>query len=170
MDQAPPTADAHGTRALYRQGCSCLPCRAANAAYVRHRTLTAWTSADRARAYLQRLEACTPSIGLHQAAKLSGISSTHLQRIRTGQQVRVKVTTETAILAIRPIAALGQRVNGYRTRDYVTRLLKEGYTEAQLVQWLGRMGRRSAIGRYVRVKHALRVRSLFDTLTAEAIS
>lgn len=33
----------HGTRAAYKRGCACLPCRAANAAYVQHYRRTTTT-------------------------------------------------------------------------------------------------------------------------------
>lgn len=156
-----------GTRAGFSRGCRCLPCKAANA----RRDKAVWTDAEAAKLHLQRLEALKPSIGVHQAAKLSGLSPAHVYRIRTGQQRRVKVATADAILAIPPIAAGGQTVNGYRTRDYLRRLVKEGYTVQQLAGWLGKRDpwevRRIRSRHSVKVRSVLRVQGLFDVLTAE---
>lgn len=161
-------ADTHGRRACYQQGCRRLECRAANARYSRTHQPSTWVEASTARAHLTHLMKLTPSIGILQCSKLSGISRAKLLRIRNGQQQRITLTTEATVLAIQAIAAPGQTVNGYRTRDYIRRLLKERYRRGQLSAWLGLRGLLRFRRRGVKIRNACRAKALHQFLTAEA--
>lgn len=164
-------ADAdHGTRARYLSSCRCLPCRAANADYVRTHRPPERVDATTARAHLRALMALTPSIGVLQASKLSGLSRSLLLRIRNGQQQTITLSIQARVLAIQPIAAPGQRVNGYKTRDFIRRLVKEGYTRARLAALLGLRSRNLRWrGRTVTVRHEQKAQRLHARLTAEAL-
>lgn len=168
---------AHGTRANYRTGCRCVPCRSANACYETARArakgrgsgIEAQTvDAGPARRRLEELKAL--SVGIRQAAKLAGLSVRTVQRIRTGASANIRPAVARAILGIQePYKAGGVRVNGYTTRHYIESLLREDYVEADIARRLGFRGPTLRLGPNVTVRTARRVYRLWRRLTGEDI-
>lgn len=162
----PADAPVHGTRATYQAGCTCLPCRAANAHYVKTYIPANWTTADASKARLKAI--AQQGVGLRRAHELTGLSVAHLQRIRNGQQRTVKLTTEATILGMKASLAHGQRINAYRTKHLIRSLLGEDYTSADLARRLGLRSERLQFHHAsITVRNALKVRSLWRNLMAE---
>lgn len=164
----------HGTRANYRTGCRCTPCRSANAAYEQQRAGARargdgfeWVSPDQAKAKLEMLARI--GIGHRHAAKLAGVSVSTVQRIRTGTARRLRSDVAAAIVGLEQLSlAKGVYVNGYETRHYVESLMREGFTKRWLALKLGLSGGRVRMRHeQVTVLNALRVRQLHHELTAE---
>lgn len=163
----------HGTRAAYQAGCPCLPCRAANAEYVRRRRLAVLypdpgelVDASLAAVYLLALRG--QGVGYRQAAKLAGLDEKVIRQVRTGKLTRIKAETLTRILGIRAVLAHGQSVMGWRTRHLLDALEREGYTRARLAAMLGLQTPKLQLHhRRVRVLTALKVLTLFRRETAE---
>lgn len=87
--------------------CRCDGCREANLRYMREyhksRIITGTSqtvAADRAREHLRRLREL--GIGYRSAARLAGLSETHVWRIANGRTRHVGRALETALLRIRP--------------------------------------------------------------------
>lgn len=159
----------HGTRGRYRQGCRCMPCRAASAADRQaRRSAQAWpiVEADAAREYLLTLQ--RRGIGAPQAAKLAGVSEHEIRAIRSGERRRIRRTTADRVLAVRPVLAFGQRVPSWPTRRLLQVLLREGYTRRELAQRLGL--NRLPLSRHdehTTVETALRVQAFYRRVTAD---
>jgi len=121
---------------------------------------------ESARAYLQQLQA--KGIGLRQAAKLAGLSVATIQRIRRGDPRVSRPATILAILAIRAVPALGQRISSYRTRQLMQALYREEFTQAALALRLGLRSQRLRVQhRSVTVRRACQIRALYRRLTDE---
>jgi hypothetical protein len=145
----------HGTRADYKRGCRCLPCRVANATY-RPASRRVLIPADASRAHLLALEA--NGLGREQVAKLSGLSAMHVYRVRSGAIARVCPETEQRILAVKPVPALGALVPSWPCRRLLDQLRREGFQRRDLAERYG-IPRRTPPRRRVRVSTALRVRA-----------
>lgn len=174
----------HGTRANYRSGCHCLPCRVANASYEAARARSArlgtvhTVDASASRAHLLTLQ--RKGVGYRHAARLAGIGARTAKQIRTGDRQRITPEVEAAILGARASLAHGSHVNGYEARRKLRTLLSEGFTVDTLASVLHL--RRETIERdttvipdeqqgiYVprkRVSTVLRVRAFFGRVMAE---
>ena len=130
----------HGTRAAYRAGCHCLPCKAASArARSRYRQHPApLVPADLARAYVHVLIA--KGLGVAQQAKLAHVSLTTVASVKNGQRDRLRAATAAHLLAVRAILAQGQRVDASETLGLLSLLLEEGYTQDQIARYLSQRG------------------------------
>lgn len=175
--------EAHGSRASYRAGCRCTPCRAANACYeaqrARAEAVRVLVQADAARAHLLTLQ--MKGVGYRHAARLAGVSTFTTKAIRRGRQTRITAEVERAILGVtRPTLAHGVHVNGYDARRKLRTLLQEGFTVEQLAAVLHlrpeTIERDTTVipdeqqGVYVprkRVSTVLRVRAFFARIMAE---
>jgi hypothetical protein len=158
-----------GSRATYKRGCRCLPCRAAHAAYHRARRRAIpfeLVSAAAAMAHLAHLAGL--GVGYRQAARLSGVSTWEIKRVRTGRLHAIRPETEARILAIRPLLAHGQRVSAWPTWRLIHSLEREGFTLGSLARRLGLQTPQLQFdhGR-VTVKNALLVRQFHTAVTAE---
>lgn len=142
----------HGLRSTYQQGCRCLPCRAANAAYHG----TALVPAHTARAYLVELEA--RGLGVRRVATLSGVSATHVQRIRSGRIAQVRAETEACILAVKSLPAYGALVPSWPARRLIQNLEREGFSRNALKARF-QIPRQTPVGRKVRLRTALTARA-----------
>ena len=134
-------------------------------AQARARGDTAWIDAGPSRAHVAMLRA--HGLGVRQIAALAGISARTVWSLHHGRP-RITKGVEARILQVKPIPAGGIYVNGYKAYDYIRLLLNEGYSEAQLRQWL-KMERGSLRRQSKRVRLALerRARDLYQWLTAE---
>jgi hypothetical protein len=157
----------HRTRARYNaQKCRCFKCRRANAKYEHDRQSHPRVSADPARAHIALLQ--SQGIGLRSIADATDIPRVALKRIALGQP---KVTQRIAeqILAVDvSVIADHALVSATETKTLLAKLVAEGYTRARLAQLLGH--ETLAIqykGERVLAKTALRIRKLYDQLTAE---
>lgn len=159
----------HGTRPAYRQGCRCLPCKAASArARARYRLQPApLVPVDLTRAYLSAL--AEKGLGVRQQAKLAGVSRRTVEKIRNGQASLVHARIVTKLLAVKPALAFGCRVPAIDTLRCLWLLLEEGYTQPQLARYLGRADGRIPLPRtgLVTVRTAARIRAVTRRLVGE---
>lgn len=106
-------------------------------------------------------------VGLHRVADVTGLAFRTVQRIRSGASTQIRRRVEHAILSLQPSLAHGQHVNGYQTRKLLRHLEGEGYTKAELARRLGLLCGRLQFHPHVTVRNALKVRQLFNEITAE---
>ncbi len=162
-----PTPD-HGSRVVYQRGCRCLPCRSANAVYQagQRQRPSVLVDASTALAWLETL--AEAGIGLPQAAKLSTLSVACLQRIRQGAPA-IRRTTETRLLAVPPIPALGAKVSAWMLKCQMRSLRKEGYPATRLAFHLGLRGHGLKFHHArVTLRNRLKVQALYRRLMSEA--
>lgn len=119
----------HGTRAMYvREKCRCVPCTAANAADARERdrarrrpdsiALDAFVSAEPVRLHLLRL--ADAGVGYKTVARISGVTPSHVAKIRSGDQKRLRRSTRERLLAVSvPVAGDVDEAAGGRARGAV---------------------------------------------------
>lgn len=163
---------AHGVRATYRRGCRCLLCRCANADYERSRRIQSYPDpgelVDAAGAIAHLTALRTHGIGYRQAAKLAGLSPQLVLEIRDGRRETIRADIATRILGVPFILAHGQRVTAWRTWRLLGSLFGEGYERQVIAKKLGlRSPQLQLHPRHVRVKNALRVRRLWNSIMSE---
>ena len=133
----------HGTRSRYIAGCKCLLCRAANSRYSseRERLRKAGDTRDivpalAARAHILRL--AKKGIGYKQVSAAASVAISIMAQIRNGKRLRIRQSTERAILAVdesaRGDAAL---IPAGPTWRKLNDLIERGFTKTQLGAWLG---------------------------------
>lgn len=164
----------HGRRRTYLRGCTCAPCRRANAAYCkqyRNRTHknggAIRVDATKARDHLAYLSSHYTTSAI---ATLAQMNSSAIYRIGSGKQLAITPAVETRILSVRPGRDVGKQwVNplgaarrvqalcaiGYAVHWQATRL---GY-QKQSMLWLIR-GEKP----YITGAVDQRVRALYDEL------
>lgn len=121
-------------------------------------------SISQAQAHLLELQKA--GVGYRQAAKLAGVSAQTVQRIRSGQAVKVKTETIAAVLGVRAKLAPGAHINAYATRRLLKALRAEGFTEAQIARKVGlRRGRLEWEGKSITVRNARKVEVLWSQIT-----
>lgn len=161
---------AHGTRANYQAGCTCTPCRAANAAAVAAWRQTGqvdpWIDASAVQARLTALVA--HGIGTRQAAKASGLSRSVLQAIRSGARTRIRQSDALLVLSIDIPPAPGAHTTAWQTKRWLRALLVEGYSKARLAALQG-LKRPRLHPHTARVRRSTeqRFQALYQRLTAE---
>lgn len=147
---------AHGTHSCFvhgpnpgsvKGGCSCDPCRQANAAYERQRqarTAPPYVAANRARQHLTDLAA--QGVGLKTVARLSGVSHGALSKLIYGDATRgqgpskrIRPSTEKAILGVTAAQVDGgQRTHTADTyRALLDQLTGRGWTATAIAQAIG---------------------------------
>jgi hypothetical protein len=160
----------HGTRARYRLGCQCLPCRAANARYENQR----WrarrgaprvVSATPARAHIAALS--REGVGFKSVADACSLSPTTTWLIRVGRRERILAETERRILSVDGGArAGGALVRAGSTWSRVRILLAEGFTKAELARRLGYQRPALKIGRgRITARIAVRIERFYNLMT-----
>ncbi|MBO0815833.1 MAG: helix-turn-helix domain-containing protein [Actinobacteria bacterium] len=180
--QPDPTAG-HGTRAGYRRGCHCEPCRQAGRDYARHRyRLIAYgrwqpfTDAAPVRDHVRRLMA--RGIGANRIAVLAAVSPGAVGHLLYGDPARgeppsrrIRTATAQRLLAVRftkASLAPGAVMDAAGTRRRLQALIATGWSGRALAARLG-MGtahlHRILRGRpAVTAATACRVRDLYDQL------
>jgi hypothetical protein len=139
----PATRFAHATRAPYTSGCRCAACRKANTEYARKRAKAIifhgknnLVSADRARKHLFNLS--RRGVGRRAVAAACDVSETVLGEIRVQRKTSIRRYTESRILAVTPEATLDRAlIPAKQTWVQIQRLLREGFTKAELARRLG---------------------------------
>jgi transcriptional regulator with XRE-family HTH domain/predicted transcriptional regulator len=183
LAQPPASPSRHGTRAGYRNGCRCGPCRQAARQYARTRyRLRAYgrwqpfTSAASVREHIRQLMAA--GIGANRAAALAGVPPSAVSRLLYGRPARgeqpsrqIRTTTAARLLAVRHSAAAlapGALLAADGTRRRLQALVATGWSGRVLAARLG-MGpahlRRILRGQpMVVAATARRARDLYDQL------
>ena len=142
-DMSPMERFAHGTRARYTSGCHCDRCRRANREYARTRAKAIifhgknnLVSASAAREHLHSLS--RSGVGRRAVADACDVSLTVLMEVRSGRKTTIRRQTEARILAVTTAAASDHAViAGRDTNTQINRLLREGFTKAELARRLG---------------------------------
>lgn len=160
----------HGTRRRYRQGCSCRPCRLANAAAVASWRQTGgadpWLDAGLVQARLIAWDG--QGIGTREIAKHSGLSRSVLQAIRAGARTRIRQSDALVVLGLELQPALGTLVGAWQTKRWIRALLSEGYTDDRLAALQGlKAPQLTPHTDRVRRSTEARYRWLYRQLTAE---
>lgn len=135
----------HGTRGRYiASRCRCMLCRAANSRYQTHRDALRrggeapdrLTPAVTAREYILRLG--RQGIGYKTVAETASVARSSVAKIVSGERAQIRSSTETRILAVDSSCRADHAcVPGGPTWKLIRRLLKRGYSKAQLAKWLG---------------------------------
>lgn len=159
----------HGTRARYNaQKCRCFACRRANARYETERQRDPRISAEPVRAHLATLS--SKGIGLRAVSDATDVPRVALKRIQLGQPTIKRSIAEKLLATDETIIADGALVHAGETQRLLRALVAEGYSKTRIATQLGSDARVPALqfkGAYVLAKTALRVRKLYDALTAE---
>jgi hypothetical protein len=133
----------HGCHARYTAGCRCLPCRAAHARYEsrcaelrRIGKGNPVVSAEPARQHLRALS--RHGVGYKTVAKVAHVAASVLLGIRRGCRKNCRAATERAVLAVDRTAVHGTtNIDAGPTWNLINKLLRDGYSKAQLAAWLG---------------------------------
>jgi hypothetical protein len=137
----------HGTRAKYVvEKCRCQPCTIANRLYARERDRTErrvaygieapaviFIDATETREHIQWLRKV--GIGRRQIHATSRVALSTIQKIASGQLLRIRPQTADRILAVgRHRAAGGTLVDAKATWRLINDLLKHGWTKTQIAR------------------------------------
>lgn len=168
-----PDRYAHGTRARYNAArCRCLPCRRANARYEmerQSRPFNGLVPAAPAQAHLFALSA--QGVGYKSAADAASVARSVVAKIRSGERTQVRAQTAARILAVDAQAvADGALVSAEETWRLLDDLRAQGYPKRRLALLMGSQAKDPALQvrtERIQAKTALRVRRLYDALTAE---
>ena len=132
-----------GTYAAYKRGCRCFRCRVALSCYMRDlyarrkaHTLNHAVSTELVLAHMDYLR--SHGVGLRSISDCTGITRDHLQDIKNGRVKRVLQTTEERIMRVSPdVKPGGARIDARRAHRIVARLLKDGWTKAEIAIEIG---------------------------------
>lgn len=137
----------HGTASRYSHGgCRCDACRRAASLRInrwrldRARGIERMVDASAAREHLRWLSEC--GVGQHAVHEATGLSASHVVKIKTGKIARVRVDTERRVLSVglgdgRPNAP----VRNVRLFAMVDELRAHGWSERELARRLGYTGK-----------------------------
>lgn len=161
----------HGTRAKYMAGCSCLPCRAANANYISARKMALaqgrgndLISPYHAREHVLALQ--KRGLGTRRIAQVAGLDRSTIQKVlRNAEQIRRQVSDQIRAVTYSP--ADGARVAAEKTHRRIAVLVEEGYSKRALARRIGLAHPVSLrLGDQRVTRHTeLRVAQLYRTLT-----
>lgn len=166
----------HGKRARYQQGCRCLPCRVASAAYQRARVAARkrgesnkLVSAASVRAHLEKLSAA--GAGKGTVSEITGIHPASLLDYKTGRREFICEKNEKLILAVTEEARSDKtHVSSATTRRLIKRLTAMGFTKTEIAKRLGYRAGTLQIARRpcVTARTEMRVEKFFRQLEAAA--
>ncbi len=173
IDKLKDTQFEHGTRSRYKKGCRCDECRAANNAYVRHRTMeNVWGRTNKiidaypARRHLFELEGL--GIGLRTVSEVTGCSRSYLREVRNGTRERMREQTLARILEVdEGCVSDGNLVDANPTWRLIRDLLRQGWTRGKIARLLGNKTSNLQIGkRRITARTEMKVRRLHQRLTS----
>jgi hypothetical protein len=125
--------------------------------------------ADDVRAHV--CELATKGLGTEHQARQAGVSLTTVHQVRHGRLQRVRSSTATKILSIRPVLAQGQRVSASEPWELTYALIEEGYDRREVAKRLGmqtgKLQWARGDGARVTVRTVLRVRGVAKRLLGE---
>lgn len=109
-------------------------------------------------------------VGYRQVAKLTRLSPQVILEIRDGRRAQIRADIACRIMACQAILAHGQTVTGWRTWRLIDSLERDGFTRGDIAQRLGASTPQLQIERRrIRVRTALKVRTLHQRINAEAL-
>jgi hypothetical protein len=168
----------HGTRAKYVvEKCRCQPCTIANRLYARERDRTErriaygiesppviFIDATETREHIQWLRKV--GIGRRQIHATSGVALSTIQKIGSGQLLKIRPKTADRILAVgRHRAAGGTLIDAKPTWRLINDLLKHGCTRAQIARHINHNARALQISKTkIRRSTAEAVQQLHDQI------
>lgn len=161
----------HGDRLRYLAGCRCQDCRRANSAYESARKKARlegdWNgivSASSARAHLLKLS--EEGIGRRAVGAATDLADSVLFDIRSGRKANIRARTERLILAVsKEMASDGALIPALSSWYLIHKLIKQGYTKAQISKLMGNNGRALQIGKaQVTVRNAYTIRRVYQQL------
>jgi hypothetical protein len=164
----------HGTRVRYMTGCKCMLCRAANSRYETERAAARkngdWNgTVDAAPLRLHLRKLSRRGIGYKTVAAAADISKTTLFDVISRRKQRVRARTLRRCLEVTADAIADHAlVKSAPTWAKVNRLLREGFSKAEIARRIGKktpalqLNRRSVIA-----INASRVERLYRTVMAE---
>jgi len=164
----------HGTRVRYMTGCKCMLCRAANSRYETERALARkngdWNglvSAEPLRLYLQKLS--RRGVGYKTVAETADVSKTTLAEVISRRKSRIRSRTFRRCMAVTSDAVADRGIiKAAPTWAKVNRLLREGFTKAEIARRIGKKIPALQLGRKaVTAINASRVERLYRTVMAE---
>lgn len=164
----------HGTRTRYQQGCRCLPCRVATAAYQRQRVAARQrgesnklVSAEQVKAHLEKLSSA--GVGKLTVSEITGIHHASLGKYKSGSRKFICEKNQRLILAVTEEALTdGKHISSRETRRLIKRLVRMGFTKAEIAKRLGYRAGRLSIARRscVTARTAMKVEKFFRQLEA----
>ena len=168
----------HGTRAKYVvEKCRCQPCTIANRLYARERDRTErrvaygiesppviFIDATETREHIQWLRKV--GVGRRQIHATSGVALSTIQKIGSGQLLKIRPKTADRILAVgRHRAAGGTLIDAKPTWRLINDLLKHGCTRAQIARHINHNARALQISKTkIRRSTAEAVQQLHDQI------
>ncbi len=161
----------HGTRIRYMGGCRCVPCRAANSRYECERQAARragdWNGlvpAGRALRHIRSLSRA--GVGRRSVAAACDVAETVICEIRAGRKTRIRARTERRILSVtRAAVGGGAVIDARHTWVRIRRLLREGFTKAELARRLGYGSPALQINpSKVTARNAVRVRRFYNLI------
>ncbi|MDR2220989.1 MAG: hypothetical protein LBE24_10510 [Methylobacillus sp.] len=164
----------HGTRIKYMGGCRCAPCKAANTAYERERSIARkqgdWNGlvpASRARQHILALS--RDGVGRKAVCAASDVAESIVVAIRSGQKTQIRAQTERKILAVTRDARSGHAlVPAIRTWRLIDKMLRWGYSKSELAKRLGYANRALQFQKTnVTVRNAFDVQQLYNAIVNE---
>lgn len=164
----------HGHPLKYKAGCRCFQCTAAMCRYHTEREeakrrgeWNGFVSAAKARRHIQKLS--RKHVGHRTIAEVAGVPRSTVQRIANGKKLNIRKATETRILSVTADArADASRIPAAPTWKLINRLLREGFTKAELARRLGCKAPALQIRKdLVQARTALKVERLFKRIMAE---
>lgn len=158
----------HGTRARYNaQKCRCFQCRRANSAYESQRQRDPRIPSDEVRRHIAAL--AEQGIGLRAISDATDVPRVALKRWQLGQPTIRRSIAEKILATDATIIADHALVDATETRRLLRALVHEGYAGGRVSLLLGnQIPALQYKADRVLAKTALRVRKLYDALTAEA--
>ena len=167
----------HGTRARYRSGCRCLPCRAANSRYESERALLRrngdWNGiVDAAPVRRHILWLSRHGVGRNAVAAASDVSVTVILGIRLRRRLQCRARTARRILAVDLDAREGgSHVSAAGPWRQITNLLRRGYSKRELARWLEYRPPHLQFGRrHMTARNAMRIDRLCRLIEAGKLS
>lgn len=162
----------HGTRIKYLGGCRCLPCRAASSRYEQDRARkrreglgNGLVETNEVIAHLRFLS--SKGVGNEAACDAAGIAKSSIQKVMSGQRMKMRAANARAILAITPEMAIrdGALISAGPTWRLIRWLMNEGMSKTEISRRLGRKRRGLQIGKtLVRASTASKIERMVNIM------
>lgn len=133
----------HGDRLRYKAGCRCVPCTEANTLYARQRhearNSGEWNGlVDSSPAQAHLLDLNNSGVTVTEICTATNISSECVTEILKGDKVRIRASTERAILAVeKGISTDLELVNAAVSCDLIAEMIAGGFSKQRIAHELG---------------------------------
>jgi hypothetical protein len=164
----------HGTLIKHIGGCRCEPCKKARYDYDKERreaqkngNYNGMVSAELARQHIEKL--AEQGIGFKRVSRIAKVNHNNIWKIKTGEKNKIRVSTETKILAVTAEAlADGAPVDATETWNRIDWLLKKGLTKTAIAKRLGSKTPSLQIGKkQVRKQTAVKIEEIYNEIRQE---